>query len=177
MQGRIPVLLFITKAVLVVLISLLLLYFILAAQFESLLQPLIVMLEIPMNLAGVFLALYIAGAGINIMSMISIVVMAGIVINDSIQKIDTINHLRAEGMPLMDALHTGGTRRLKTIVMTSLTTILALTPVLISSDMGSELQKPLALAIIGGMAMGTIVSLYFIPLVYWYFYKNKKSAT
>lgn len=159
------------EMMLVVLISLLLLYFILAAQFESLLQPLIVMLEIPMNLAGVFLALYIAGAGINIMSMIGIVVMAGIVINDSILKIDTINHLRAEGMPLMDALHTGGTRRLKPIVMTSLTTILALTPVLISSDMGSELQEPLALAIIGGMAMGTLVSLYFIPLVYWYFYR------
>jgi multidrug efflux pump subunit AcrB len=158
---------------LVVLISLLLLYFILAAQFESLLQPLIVMLEIPMNLAGVFLALYLAGAGINIMSMIGIVVMAGIVINDSILKIDTINHLRAEGMSLMDALHTGGTRRLKPIVMTSLTTILALTPVLISTDMGSELQEPLALAVIGGMAMGTVVSLYFIPLVYWYFYKAK----
>ena len=161
------------EMMLVVLISLLLLYFILAAQFESLLQPLIVMLEIPMNLAGVFLALYIAGAGINIMSMIGIVVMSGIVINDSILKIDTINHLRAEGMPLIDALHTGGTRRLKPIVMTSLTTIFALTPVLISRDMGSELQEPLALAIIGGMAMGTLVSLYFIPLVYWYFYNKQ----
>ena len=159
------------EMMLVVLISLLLLYFILAAQFESLLQPLIVMLEIPLNLAGVFLALYLAGAGINIMSMIGIVVMAGIVINDSILKIDTINHLRADGMALMEALHTGGTRRLKPIVMTSLTTILALTPVLISPDMGSELQQPLALAIIGGMAMGTVVSLYFIPLIYWYFYR------
>ena len=161
------------EMMLVVLISLLLLYFILAAQFESLLQPLIVMLEIPMNLAGVFLALFIAGAGINIMSMIGIVVMAGIVINDSILKIDTINHLRKDGMPLLEALHTGGTRRLKPIVMTSLTTILALMPVLISTDMGSELQEPLALAIIGGMAMGTLVSLYFIPLVYWYFYRNQ----
>ncbi len=160
------------EMMLVVLISLLLLYFILAAQFESLLQPLIVMLEIPMNLAGVFLALYIAGAGINIMSMIGIVVMAGIVINDSILKIDTINHLRADGMPLMEALHTGGTRRLKPIVMTSLTTILALTPTLLGKDMGSELQEPLALAIIGGMAMGTVVSLYFIPLVYWYIYSR-----
>ena len=92
-------------------------------------------------------------------------------INDSILKIDTINHLRKDGMPLLEALHTGGTRRLKPIVMTSLTTILALTPVLISTDMGSELQEPLALAIIGGMVMGTIVSLYFIPLVYWYFYR------
>ncbi len=165
------------EMLLVVLISLLLLYFILAAQFESLLQPLIVMLEIPMNLAGVFLALFIAGAGINIMSMIGIVVMAGIVINDSILKIDTINHLRADGMSLMDALHTGGTRRLKPIVMTSLTTILALTPTLIGKDMGSELQEPLALAIIGGMAMGTVVSLYFIPLVYWFFYNKTPEAS
>jgi multidrug efflux pump subunit AcrB len=167
--------LLVREMMLVVLISLLLLYFILAAQFESLLQPLIVMLEIPLNLAGVFLALYIAGAGINIMSMIGIVVMAGIVINDSILKIDTINHLRTAGMPLMEALHTGGTRRLKPIVMTSLTTILALIPVLISSDMGSELQQPLALAIIGGMAMGTLASLYFIPLVYWYFYRTNEA--
>ena len=156
----------------VVLISLLLLYFILAAQFESLLQPLIVMLEIPVNMAGVFLALLIAGAGINIMSMIGIVVMAGIVINDSILKIDTINHLRAAGMPLMDAIHTGGTRRLKPIVMTSLTTILALTPILITHDIGSELQAPLALAIIGGMALGTLVSLYLIPLMYWYLHRK-----
>ena len=111
------------------------------------------------------------------MSMIGIVVMAGIVINDSILKIDTINHLRADGMPLLEALHTGGTRRLKPIVMTTLTTILALTPVLVSTDMGSELQEPLALAIIGGMAMGTVVSLYFIPLLYWYFYRIKTRLT
>jgi multidrug efflux pump subunit AcrB len=160
------------EMLLVILISLLLLYFILAAQFESLMQPLIVMLEIPINLAGVFLALYIAGGGINIMSMIGIVVMAGVVINDSILKVDTINHLRKDGMPLMDALHTAGTRRLKPIVMTSLTTILALAPTLLSRDMGSELQEPLALAIIGGMIMGTLVSLYFIPLVYWYIYRR-----
>jgi multidrug efflux pump subunit AcrB len=162
------------EMMLVVLISILLLYFILAAQFESLLQPLIVMLEIPVNMAGVFLALFIAGAGINIMSMIGIVVMAGIVINDSILKIDTINHLRATGMPLMDAIHTGGTRRLKPIVMTSLTTILALVPILITTDIGSELQAPLALAIIGGMTLGTLVSLYLIPLMYWYLYRNSR---
>ncbi len=159
------------EMLLVVIISMLLLYFILAAQFESLLQPLIVMLEIPLNLAGVFIALLIAGAGINIMSMIGIVVMAGIVINDSILKVDTINKLKRSGMPLMEALHTGGIRRLKPIVMTTLTTILALSPTLFSADLGSQLQAPLALAVIGGMAVGTIVSLYFIPLIYWYFYK------
>ena len=74
----------------------------------------------------------------------------------------------------MDAIHTGGTRRLKPIVMTSLTTILALTPILITHDIGSELQAPLALAIIGGMALGTLVSLYLIPLMYWYLHRGSR---
>lgn len=160
------------EMIMVLAVALLLLYFILAAQFESLLQPLIVMIEIPINLAGVFLMLYLFDAGINIMSLIGIVVMAGIVINDSILKIDSINHLRMAGYSLMDALHTGGIRRLKPIMMTTLTTLLALAPVLFSGDMGSELQKPLALAIIGGMALGTIISLFFIPLAYYFVYRR-----
>lgn len=161
------------ELLLVIAVALLLLYFILAAQFESLLQPLIVMIEIPINLAGVFVMLYLFEASINLMSMIGIVVMAGIVINDSILKIDTINRLRMEGYSLMDALHTGGTRKLKPILMTTLTTLLALTPVLFSGDMGSELQKPLALAIIGGMTLGTINSLFFLPLAYYYIYRKE----
>jgi Cu/Ag efflux pump CusA len=76
------------------------------------------------------------------------------------------------GYSLMDALHTGGIRRLKPILMTTLTTLLALAPVLFSGDMGSELQKPLALAIIGGMTLGTIISLFFIPLAYYFVYRR-----
>jgi multidrug efflux pump subunit AcrB len=157
----------------VLLISLLLLYFILAAQFESLLQPLIVLIEVPIDIGGALLFLYLFNSSINILSLIGIVVMSGIIINDSILKIDTINKLRLNGYSLMDAIHTGGTRRVKPILMTSLTTILALMPFLFGRDMGSELQYPLALAIIGGLIIGTIVSLFFIPLIYYFLHKER----
>lgn len=155
-------------------ISLLLLYFILAAQFESLRLPFIVLLEVPIDLFGAFLFLWIFGDSINIMSMIGIIVMTGIIINDSILKIDTINQLRKDGLPLIRALHVAGLRRLKPILMTSITTILALIPFLLSSGMGSDLQKPLALSIIGGMLIGTLVSIFVIPLLYYYLEKGKE---
>jgi multidrug efflux pump subunit AcrB len=157
----------------VLLISLVLLYFILAAQFESFLLPLIILLEVPIDLAGAFLFLKIFGMSINLMSMIGIVVMSGIIINDSILKIDTIIQLQRQGYSLLKALLVAGQRRLKPILMTSLTTILALIPLLFSNGLGAELQAPLAVALIGGMFLGTIVSLYFIPLCYYYFSKNK----
>jgi multidrug efflux pump subunit AcrB len=161
----------------VLIISLLLLYFILAAQFESLLQPLIVLIEVPIDIGGALLMLYLFNSSINILSLIGIVVMTGIIINDSILKIDTINKLKRSGYSLMDAIHTGGTRRLKPIIMTSLTTILALAPFLFGHDMGSELQFPLALTIIGGLIIGTIVSLFFIPLIYYYLHKDRSKVT
>jgi len=155
------------ELLLIVAVSLLLLYFILAAQFESFVLPLIVLFEVPIDLFGAFLFLALFGAGINIMSAIGIIVMAGIIINDSILKIDTINKQMDEGNSLVRSIFIGGQRRLKPILMTSLTTILAMTPFLFQKGMGAELQKPLALAIIGGMIVGTLVSLYFIPLMYY----------
>jgi len=154
-------------------IALALLYFILAAQFESLTQPLIVLLEVPMDIAGALGLLWLFGGTINLMAMIGIIVMSGIIINDSILKIDTVNQLRRQGMGLMEAIETAGRRRLKPILMTSLTTILALLPFLFAHDMGSELQQPLALTVIGGMTLGTLVSLYFIPLCYYYLNRNR----
>ena len=156
---------------LVLLISCLLLYFILAAQFESFIQPIIVLLELPIDIAGALFLLYIFGGTVNIMSAIGIIVMSGIIINDSILKIDTINRLRRSGKPIVEAITIGGQRRLKPILMTSLTTILALVPFLLFSGLGAELQRPLALTVIGGMFIGTFVSLYFIPLAYWAVYK------
>ena len=153
-------------------ISLLLLYFILAAQFESFVLPLIVLLEVPIDLFGVFILLKLFGAGMNIMSAIGIIVMAGIIINDSILKIDTINKLMDSGNSLIKSIFEGGRRRLKPIIMTSLTTILAMTPFLFQKGMGAELQKPLALAVIGGMLIGTLVSLFFIPLMYFWLRKR-----
>ena len=156
------------ELMLILLVSLALLYFILASQFESLSLPLIVLIEVPIDVFGAFLALKLGGAGINLMSLIGIIVMSGIIINDSILKIDTINQLQRKGYSLMYALVKAGHRRLKPILMTSLTTILALVPFLFTTGLGSDLQRPLALAVIGGMALGTIVSLYLVPLMYYY---------
>ena len=107
------------------------------------------------------------------MSAIGIIVMTGIIINDSILKIDTINKLMDNGYPLVRAIFEAGRRRLKPIIMTSLTTILAMVPFLFQKGMGAELQKPLALAIIGGMTIGTLVSLFIIPLLYYRLKKKR----
>jgi multidrug efflux pump subunit AcrB len=101
--------------------------------------------------------------------------MSGIIINDSIIKIDTINRLRASGMPTSQAVYEAGYRRFNPIIMTSLTTILALIPLLFGSGLGVELQRPLAVALIGGMAVGTVVSLYLIPVMYGFIYDRRSS--
>lgn len=155
----------------ILIISLLLLYFILAAQFESLVQPLIILSEIVADLIGALFLLWICGAGINIMSMIGIVVMCGIIINDSILKVDTINRLRKQ-YSLVRAIMVAGNRRLSPILMTSLTTILAIAPFLVRGNMGADLQFPLSLALIGGMVVGTAVSIFFIPVLYYNIYNR-----
>lgn len=160
------------EMVILLLISLLLLYFILAAQFESLIQPLIVLAEIPADIAAALFTLLIAGQTLNIMSAIGIIVMTGIIITDSILKIDVFNKLRRQGYSLDEAIREGGHRRFRAIVMTALTSILAVLPLLFSNDMGSELQKPFSYALIGGMTMGTIVSLFILPLIYRMIYRN-----
>lgn len=156
-------------------VSLALLYFILAAQFESLLQPLIILFEMVIDVFAVFLILWLTGETLNIMSMTGLIVMAGIIINDSILKIDTINRLRRDGMPLLQAVNEAGHKRLRPILMTSLTTILALLPFLHRSDMGSALQYPLSLTLVVGMTVGTAVSLFIVPLLYYQVYRPYKS--
>lgn len=157
----------------ILLVSLLLMYFILCAQLESFVQPLVVLLEIPIDITFALLSLWLFGQTLNLMSAIGIIVTCGIVVNDSILKLDAINELRKTGMPLMKAVHTAGQRRLKPILMTSLTTIFAMVPVLFTSDMGSELQRPLAIAMIGSMIVGTLVSIFLIPLVYYLIYRKR----
>lgn len=161
------------ELVLVLSVAVALLYFILAAQFESIVQPLVILSEIVIDVFWVFLVLWLLGESLNIMSMIGIVVMSGIIINDSILKVDTMNRLRREGMPLVTAIWRGGHSRLRPIVMTSLTTILAILPFLSRGDMGSALQYPLSLTLIVGMVAGTLVSLFFIPLVYYLIYRKR----
>ncbi|MEG1484375.1 MAG: efflux RND transporter permease subunit [Bacteroidales bacterium] len=162
----------IKELIMVLVVSLFLLFFILAAQFESIIQPFIILSEIVVDLFGAFFLLWVCGSGINLMSLIGIVVMCGIVINDSILKVDTINKLRSDGCPLLKAIMVAGARRLKPILMTSLTTILAIAPFLVRGDMGSDLQFPLSVALIGGMVLGTIVSVLFIPIFYYEIYRR-----
>ena len=163
------------ELVVILFISILLMYFILAAQFESFVQPLIVLLEIPIDVAFALLLLWICGHTLNLMSAIGLIVTCGIIINDSILKLDAINELRRAGMPLLEAIHEAGRRRLRPIIMTSLTTIFAMVPLLFSFDMGSELQKPLSIAMIGAMFVGTLVSLFIIPLIYWFIYRKERA--
>ena len=158
----------------VLLVSILLLFFILAAQFESLVQPFIIMSELIIDIFAVLAVLWLFGESLNLMSMIGMVVMCGIVINDSILKVDTINRLREKGLGLKHAILEAGSRRLKAIVMTSLTTILAIAPFLVRGDMGSDLQYPLSLALISGMIAGTFVSVFFVPLAYYVIYKKSE---
>jgi multidrug efflux pump subunit AcrB len=160
----------------VLIVALLLLYFILAAQFESLTQPVIVLLEIPIDIAGALLLVKLWGGTINLMTMIGLIVMSGVIINDSILKVDTINNLRKEGMALKEAIYTAGSRRLKPILMVAMASLVSTIPMLFSSGIGSELQRPMALALIGGMSLGTVVSLFFIPLAYWFIYRNSERA-
>lgn len=152
----------------VLLIAIIVLYLILAAQFESLLQPFIIILTVPIGMSGAIFSLYLMGQSINVIAIIGIIVMSGIVVNDAILKVDMMNKLLPT-KGLIGAIHGAGHRRLKPIIMTSVTTILALLPVLFSLGLGAELQQPLAYAVIGGLLIGTIASLYFIPVLYAFF--------
>lgn len=164
----------INEMIIVLIISLILLYLILASQFESMVQPLIILSEIVIDIFFALLVLWICGVSVNLMSMIGLVVVCGIVINDSILKIDTINRLRREGMHIEHAVMEAGQRRLKAIVMTSLTTILSVCPFLTRGNMGDDLQYPMSLVIIAGMTAGTLISLFFVPIVYYEVYRSRK---
>ena len=161
------------QMLLVLLVALALLFLILASQFESLVQPFIILSEVVIDLAVSLAALWLLGVSINMMSLIGLVVITGIVINDSILKIDTINRLVRAGMEVEAAVHEAGHRRLKAILMTSLTTVLAVAPFLSRGNMGADLQYPMALVVIVGMAAGTLVSLFYVPTVYAALYKRK----
>ncbi len=144
----------------------LLVYMVMAAQFESLKHPFIILLTLPLGWVGVVTALALTGQSINVVALIGTVVLTGIIVNDAIVKVDTINRLRREGSPLRQAILEGSAIRLRPIVMTSVTTTVALIPMALGLGAGAELQRPLAIAIIGGESTGTILTLLLIPVIY-----------
>lgn len=147
-------------------LSIFLVYMIMAAQFESLLHPFLIMFTIPMGLAGVFLALFLTGQTINVISIIGIVVLVGIVIDNAIVKIDFTNQLRRSGMPLREAIIEGSMVRQRPILMSSITTVFGLIPLALGLGEGAELQRPLGIAVIGGLLFSTFLTLILIPVVY-----------
>jgi HAE1 family hydrophobic/amphiphilic exporter-1 len=148
------------------LLALLLVYMILAAEFESLVQPFTILLSVPLGLIGAILALWLSGAGLNTVSLIGIVILVGIVDNNAVVMIDFINHRRAEGADLRQAILDAGRARLRPIVMTTITTMLAIMPMMLGIGAGAGLQAPLAIAVFGGLFTATALTLLVVPVVY-----------
>jgi len=147
-------------------LALALVYMIMAAQFESFKHPFIIILSVPMAAVGTVWLLLLTGQSLNVVSLIGVVVLVGIAVNDAIVKVDFINQERRRGTPLTESLMEAGRKRFRPILMTSVTTILGLTPMAVGLGKGAELQRPLALAIIGGLITSTVLTLIMIPVIY-----------
>lgn len=148
------------------LLSVALIYMILAAQFESLRHPFVIMLDVPVTVTSLALLFLFTGLSLNVITLIGVIVLAGIAVNDSIVKVDFTNQLRRQGLPLRDAILQAGRVRLRPILMTTATTVLGLLPMAIGWGQGAELQRPLAIALIGGLFISTAVTLMVVPVVY-----------
>ena len=148
-------------------LSLVLVFMVLAAQFESVIQPLIIMLTIPLAGVGTVITFFLLGKSLNMMAYIGIIMLGGIAVSNAIILIDRINQLREAGMAKKDAIVLGGMQRIRPILMTSLTTIMALIPLTIGFGESASLRSPMALAVIGGMVSSTLLTLIVIPCVYW----------
>ena len=147
-------------------VSVLLVYMVMAAQFESLLHPFAVMFAIPLSMIGIVIALMIAGMPLSIPALIGIIALSGVVVNNAIVLIDYANQLRREGISLLDALKTSCVARIRPILITTITTILGLFPMAVSQGEGAELMQPLAVSFIGGLTISTVLTLVFVPCVY-----------
>ena len=144
----------------------LLVYMIMAAQFESLKHPFLILFTLPMGLTGAIWALLITGQTLNVISVIGMVMLAGIVVNDAIVKIDYTNQVRRSGKSVREAILAASRVRLRPILMTTVTTTLGLFPMSLGLGRGSELQQPLAISVIGGLLLATFLTLILIPLAY-----------
>ena len=158
-------------------LSIILVYMVMASQFESLIHPFTILLTIPLAGVGSILAFILLGKSLNIMAYIGIIMLAGIAVNDAIILVDAINRLKAKGIDLKNAIIQAGMQRIRPIIMTSLTTILALLPLTLGFGESASLRSPMAIAVIGGLITSTLLTLVVIPCFYFVierlFSKNK----
>jgi HAE1 family hydrophobic/amphiphilic exporter-1 len=161
---------------LLLVLILLLVYIVMAAQFESLRYPFIIMFSVPFAFVGLILSLFITGETLNLMSLIGGVMLVGIVVKNGIVLVDYINLNRERGMGINQAVISGGKSRLRPVLMTSATTILGMVPMAMGIGEGSELWQPMGIAIVGGLTVSTLVTLLIIPTVYgWFASREVKS--
>jgi HAE1 family hydrophobic/amphiphilic exporter-1 len=150
-------------------LSIILVFMVLAAEFESVIQPFVILLSMPFAAVGTIITFLIFGKSLNMMAYIGIIMLCGIAVSNAIILIDRINQLREAGLGKKDSIITAGSQRIRPILMTSLTTIFALVPLTIGLGESASLRSPMALAVIGGMVSSTLLTLVVIPCVYWVF--------
>jgi multidrug efflux pump subunit AcrB len=148
------------------LMALALVYMILASQFKSLLDPLVIMFSVPLGVSGVFIALWLTGTTLNVNSFMGIIMMVGIVVSNGVLLVDFARVLRERGRPLVEATVQAGKTRLRPILMTTIATIAGLLPMALGIGEGSETNMPLARAVIGGLTVSTFFTLFLIPALY-----------
>lgn len=158
---------------LMLLLAVIFMYLIMVAQFQSLLSPFIIMFTIPLAFTGGFFGLLISGSEVSVIALIGFVMLSGIIVNNGIVLVDYINQLRSEGMEKKEAILTAGKTRIRPVLMTALTTILALCTMAFSNDMGADMAKPMAIVTIGGLIYGTLLTLIVIPCIYDIFMREK----
>lgn len=158
-------------------LALFLVYIVMASQFESLVQPLIIMVTVPLALIGVSLVLWIAGMSISIMVFLGLIILAGIVVNNAIILVDYINRLRDRGLETAEAIVEAGRARLRPILMTTLTTVLGLLPMALGLGEGAEIRAPMALTVIIGLTTSTVLTLVVIPTLCYQFAGRRGPAT
>ncbi len=141
-------------------------YLVMASQFESLLHPFVIMFTIPLAAVGAILALKLSGSGLSVVVFIGLILLAGIVVKNAIVLIDRVNQLREAGLPKLQAIVDGSHERLRPIVMTTLTTLFGFLPLAISGGEGAEVRAPMAITVIGGLLVSTLLTLLVIPVVY-----------
>jgi HAE1 family hydrophobic/amphiphilic exporter-1 len=158
------------------LLSTLLVYLILVAQFKSFVDPFLILLAVPTGLTGVLLILFATGTTLNVMSLMGVIMMVGIVVSNSILIVEFTNRLRAEGRPLRQAVSLACRVRLRPVLMTSLATLIGLLPMAAKLGAGSEAYAPLAMAIIGGLAVSVVLTVFIVPCAYYLIYRRRESA-
>jgi multidrug efflux pump subunit AcrB len=159
------------------LLSTVLVYLILVAQFKSFSDPLLILLAVPTGLTGVLIILFATNTTLNVMSLMGVVMMVGIVVSNSILIVEFTNRLRAEGRPLREAVSFACRVRLRPVLMTSLATLIGLIPMAAKLGTGSEAYAPLARAIIGGLAVSVVLTVFIVPTAYFLFYRRKENET